>query len=322
MLILDERKFIEASFDSEKELEEVVIANSEYLFGPGSIYFPKALIRTKDGFGTIPDGFVIDLSNRQWFIVEAELNKHSVWSHIAPQVAKQLIAAMQSTSRKLLIDLAVEKIQTDQFLLDKFAEEEIEVIDIRRVLGEILEANPIIGMPIDNVSNDLKEWAATLKVNVKLWIVRKHVEFGHPEKIMYEIPEEFRPALDTEEEESSNDSRVTRYDVTLADLIHGGLLRVGEKLYMSYKPRNGEKKTFEGTIQEGGEIEVLYKVFTSPSYAALYGVQSAGSSRKTVNGWMSWKNTDGILLADLREKYLQETVFSIDDTSESTLDVR
>jgi hypothetical protein len=99
VLILGDRKFIEAAFESEAELEQVVIANSEYLFGPASLYFPKALIRTKDGFGTIPDGFVIDLAARRWFVVEAELGKHSVWSHIAPQVAKQIIAAMKSSHR-------------------------------------------------------------------------------------------------------------------------------------------------------------------------------------------------------------------------------
>ena len=163
MLILEDRKFIEAAFDSEEELERVVIANSEYLFGPSSLYFPKALIRTKDGFGTIPDGFVVDLAARRWFVVEAELAKHSVWSHIAPQVAKQIIAAMNPASRQLLADLIVERVREHPAAMEKFADEGIEVIDIRRVLGEILEANPTVGMPIDGISSDLREWASTLR---------------------------------------------------------------------------------------------------------------------------------------------------------------
>jgi hypothetical protein len=313
VLILGQRKFIEAPFDSEEELEQVVFANSEYLFGPSSIYFPKALIRTRDGFGTIPDGFVIDLASRQWFIVEAELSKHRVWSHIAPQVAKQLIAAMHPASRQLLIDLAVEKVRDDPSLLEKFAEEQIEVIDIRRVLGGILETNPVIGMPVDGVTNDLREWASTLKVNVKLWIVRKHVEFGQAQNIMYEIPEEFRPALDTEHEASPDESAITRYDVTLTDLIEAGLLHVGEKIYMPYKPRNAEKRTFEGTIRADGGIEVLGKTFTSPSYAALYGLQNAGSTRTAINGWASWRTSAGVLLAGLREQYLQSNILAQGD---------
>jgi hypothetical protein len=304
VLILGDRKFIEATFDSEEELEQVVIANSEYLFGPSSLYFPKALIRTKDGFGTIPDGFVIDLATRRWFVVEAELGKHSVWSHIAPQVAKQIIAAMNPSSRQLLIDLIVEKVREDPTAMEKFTDEGIEVINIRRVLGEILEANPTVGMPIDMISSDLREWASTLKVNVKLWIVRKHVEFGYPERVLYEIPEEFRPALDTEEGESET-TQQARYDVTLSDLIRSGLLRNGQRLLMNWKPRNGDKRVFEGLVRAGGEIEVMGKPFTSPSYAAVYALQSSGSSRSTENGWVKWKTEGGVLLSTLRDQYLQ-----------------
>ncbi|MBW1715418.1 MAG: hypothetical protein JRJ77_06245 [Deltaproteobacteria bacterium] len=51
---------------------------------------------------------------------------------------------------------------------------------------------------------------------------------------------------------------------------------------------------------------VLGKKFKSPSYAALLGIQDAGSDRKTVNGWTSWKNRNGKLLADLRSEYLKQ----------------
>jgi hypothetical protein len=304
MLILGERKFIEAAFDSEDELERVVVANSEYLFGPSSLYFPKALIRTKDGFGTIPDGFVIDLAARRWFVVEAELAKHSVWSHIAPQVAKQIIAAMNPASRQLLVDLIVEKVREDPSAMEKFTDEGIEVIDIRRVLGGILEANPTVGMPIDAISSDLREWASTLKVSVKLWIVRKHVEFGQPDRVLYEIPEEFRPALDTEEA-ADDISQQARYDVTISDLIGAHLLTRGQMLLMNWRPRNGEKRCFEGLVRDSGEIEVLGKPFASPSYAAIYALQSAGSNRTTENGWVKWKTEDGVLLSTLRERYLK-----------------
>ena len=308
MLILGERKFIEAQFDSEEELEGVVVANSEFLFGPASIYFAKALIKTKDGFGTIPDGFVIDLASRQWFIVEAELSKHSVWSHIAPQVAKQIIAGLQPASKKLLVDLAVEKVKEEPTLLDKFADADVEVIDIRQVLAAILESNPIVGMPIDSITHDLREWAATLKVSVKLWIVRKLVEFGHPETVMYEIPEEFRPALDTENQGVSDDQQLTKYDVSILDLIQAQQLHVGDKIYMAWKPRNGDQKIFEGTIQDGGEIQVFGKNFASPSYAAVYALQSSGSKRTTENRWVKWKTKDGTLLAELREQFLQSSL--------------
>jgi hypothetical protein len=59
-----------------------------------------------------------------------------------------------------------------------------------------------------------------------------------------------------------------------------------------------------GTLREDGSIEVLGKAFSAPSYAALYAMQDAGTSRTTVNGWGAWKTTSGHYLADLRERYL------------------
>jgi hypothetical protein len=107
MIILANIKLMEAKFANEQEIEDLVIANYEHFFGPSSIMIPKALIKTKDGFGTIPDGFSIDLSSRVWYIVEAELGHHSVWTHIAPQVTKQLLASSRPETRQLLTEVMV-----------------------------------------------------------------------------------------------------------------------------------------------------------------------------------------------------------------------
>src|ERR1017187_2732293 len=181
MIIAGSKKFIAAAFASEAELELVVQANAEYIFGPDSIYLPKSLIHTSDRMGTIPDGFVVDLGSRSWFIIEAELAAHSVWNHIAPQIAKQVIAASQPASRRMLIELVINRVKENADLRERFDELSIKEIDIRRVLSEIFEGKPIIGIPIDQVGADLREWAQTLKSEVKLWVIRKLVEFGSPE---------------------------------------------------------------------------------------------------------------------------------------------
>jgi hypothetical protein len=64
MLIFKDTKFIKSPFDSEAELEQVIVNNYEYLFGPTSFYLPKAKIKTADGVGTIPDGFAIDIGQK------------------------------------------------------------------------------------------------------------------------------------------------------------------------------------------------------------------------------------------------------------------
>jgi hypothetical protein len=305
MLIFNGKQFLQTPFDGEEELEQVVVQNADYIFGPGSIYLPKRLIHTLDDYGTVPDGFVIDIPNRQWFVVEAELSRHNVWSHIAPQVAKQIIAATRPTTKQLLTELVVSAVRDDEEMLEKFTDEEIDLLDVRGVLAEIFEEAPIIGMPIDSISNDLRAWAETLRVDVKLWTIRKYVEFQDSTSVAYEIPEEYQPDFDTTKQPETSRAGIARYDVSLVDLINANWLSIGQQLFMSYKPRDGERRQYIATVQANGSLQVLDKTFSSPSYAALYGIQNAGSNRRTVNGWTSWKDFQDRTLADLREDYLR-----------------
>jgi len=306
MLIFKDTKFIKSPFDSEAELEQVIVDNYEYLFGPTSFYLPKAKIKTADGAGTIPDGFAIDIGQRKWYLVEAELMHHSVWNHIAPQVTKQILASQQQITKRTLVDLAVEQYQSESYTKEKFEDLNIAAINVRQVVGDILETDPIIGVPIDGITNDLRDWARTLKYKVKLWVVSKFVEFNNPTNIVFEFPEEFKPELDTEEESKPQkpNLEIAQYDVELSDLINGGLLAVGERISMAYKPRNGQPKRYEAIVLDDGSLEVLGQSFSSPSYAALAGIQDAGSDRKTVNGWTSWKNSNNKTLAELRDQLL------------------
>lgn len=308
MLISSSTRFIQAPFDSEAELENVVVQNYEYIFGPSSIYLPKGKISTPDGAATIPDGFAFDVAKKQWFIVEAELAKHSVWSHIAPQVAKQITAALKAESKRYLVERIVTLVRDDSAIRKKFEEEGIEPIDIRKVLDEILSTQPLLGMPIDAVSADLREWASTsVKLETKLWIVRKHVELGNPKNVIYELPEEYRPVFDSHEEvEIGASGGLKFYDVTVEDLLHASLVAVGEKLYMAYKRKDVEedRKTYEATIEDDGSLRADNQLFSSPSYAAVYFINKAGSPRKTVNGWTTWRTEAGKLLSELREQFL------------------
>jgi hypothetical protein len=314
MLISSSGRFVQAPFETEAELENVVVENYEYIFGPAAIYLPKGKISTPDGVGTVPDGFAFDVARKQWFIVEAELASHSVWSHIAPQVAKQITAALKPESKAYLVERIIALFRDDAAIRVKFEEEEIEQIDIRKVLDEILMTQPLLGMPIDAVSADLREWASTsVKLETKLWIVRKHVELGNPGNVIYELPEEYRPAFDSQEEdEAASQGRIASYEVTLQDLVAGGFLKPGSKLTMSYKRKHvdEDRKTYQAFVEDDGSIRADEQKFTSPSYAALYFINKAGSPRKTVNGWTSWRTESGKLLADLRDQFLRASATS------------
>ncbi len=306
MLIFKNIKFIKSPFDNEAELEQVVIDNYEYLFGPDSFYLPKTLIKTADGVGTIPDGFAIDIGQKKWYVVEAELGHHDVWNHIAKQVSKQIVASLQLSTKQKLEDISVEIYEKNEYIKEKFNSLGISSVNVRKVIRDILQEDPIIGIPIDSIPNDLKDWARQQRHKVKLWIVRKFVELNNTKNVVFEFPEEFKPALDTEEESQPQKANVeiAQYEVEISDLISANLLKVSDKLNMAYKPRNGQQKKYEATILEDGSLELLGQTFSAPSYAALAGIQDAGSDRKTVNGWTSWKSANGQTLASLRDKLL------------------
>jgi hypothetical protein len=170
---------------------------------------------------------------------------------------------------------------------------------------EILSTQPIVGLPIDSISRDLREWAQTLKSEVRLWQVRKLVNFENPLEVIYEIPDEYKPSLDTADE-SDTTGKYTVYDVSIADLVAAGYLSTGESLHMYYKPKGGMQQHGTAEIQPDGSLVVLGQSFSSPSYAALKVINDAGSNRKTVNGWLAWKTDSSETLADLRSKYLSE----------------
>ena len=174
------------------------------------------------------------------------------------------------------------------------------------MLDEILATQPLLGMPIDAVSADLREWASTsVKLETKLWIVRKHIDLENPENVIYELPEEYRPAFDShEEEEVANAGGIKFYDVTVQDLLQSGILKVGSKLLMAYKRKhtNDDRKTYEAVVQDDGSLRADNQSFSSPSYAAI---NKAGSPRQTVNGWTAWRTESGKILAELREQFLK-----------------
>jgi hypothetical protein len=169
-----------------------------------------------------------------------------------------------------------------------------------------LRGRPVIGIPIDEVGSDLREWAQTLKNEVRRWVVRKLVELGNPNNVIYEVPEEYRPVLDTSPDSDDPAQANRYYDVSVADLVASNLLTPGQSLSMYYKPRGGERKQYHAVVSTDGSIETLGRPFSAPSYAALACIQNAGSDRETVNGWITWKDQSGHTLADLREQYLQQ----------------
>lgn len=90
MLWNKQEKYIAIPFGKESELEEAVLEVKETLFGPMRIYLDdKKKIGQKGATNNLPDGYLIDLTNKQdpkIFVVENDLASHQHLKHIAVQI--------------------------------------------------------------------------------------------------------------------------------------------------------------------------------------------------------------------------------------------
>lgn len=90
MLWNKQEKYFEFPYGKESELEEAVNEVKEMLFGPKRIYVDdKRKIGEKGKTNNLPDGYLIDLSNRKEpkiFVVENDLASHQHLKHIAVQI--------------------------------------------------------------------------------------------------------------------------------------------------------------------------------------------------------------------------------------------
>jgi|WetSurMetagenome_2_1015567.scaffolds.fasta_scaffold135494_1 hypothetical protein len=315
MLILRDRRFISAPFDSEREIESAVAANAEFLFGPNSIYLPKALLRSTEGLGAIPDGYVLDLLAQRWFLIDAELTANDVWTTIAPKVAREIITANQQATRRLLIESVIDLYRNNESICARFEESKIVGIDVRRALSDIFQRRPIVGILIDAMNVGLREWAHTLNTDVKLWLIRKFVDFEDPKIIAYEMPDEYSPTFDSAYMQPPMNgtngsllSKRTIQDVSMRDLLTANLLKPNEKLTMSFSAGEDDTKIFEASLFPDGSLSIQGRRISSISDAAVFCMKQAGGNQRTANGWAYWKNEEGYSLDDLRRQFLNLSV--------------
>ncbi len=90
MLWNKEEKYTEISYDKESELEDALNEVKNALFGSTRIYLDdKKKIGQKGSTNNLPDGYLIDLTNKQdpkIFVVENDLASHQHLKHIAVQI--------------------------------------------------------------------------------------------------------------------------------------------------------------------------------------------------------------------------------------------
>lgn len=182
VIYYEDKKFQEYQFKLEEEFESEVIKQSKLFFGDNTIFIDaKRKIDSKSIGGTIPDGFLFDLSdpaNPEFYLVEVELSTHDFYRHIFPQITKFFAFYKNPSSQSELVEKIFKIISNDGNLKRQF-KKYLGEKEIYKFLKDTLEYSQNILLIIDDEKEELPEiletYTDTWGKMVRLLILKKFV---------------------------------------------------------------------------------------------------------------------------------------------------
>lgn len=283
MLLIDGVKYKLWSPEKEiGEFEEIVREHIKDIFGEDSIFFEKRKMQSVGGIGSIPDGFVIKVSEKPvWYIVEVEISKHRSTA-IVKQMSDFITGFRSDKTRRKVLKTIYERIQKD--LAKEFSMKRYIKGDVHRFLSElILEKDPISVIIIDEKTKDLEERCDTLSPSPRIVEFKTFERENTGIKVhahLFEPIYKFTPSIPREK------------DVE----IEGK----GLEIYKVYK-----EKRYTAIYYNSKKIVYNGQAYPSPSK-----VGSVIRGGKSTNGWLFWKYKDLVtgdefLLDELRKKQVR-----------------
>ncbi|MCD6521428.1 hypothetical protein J7K56_01470 [Candidatus Calescamantes bacterium] len=156
LLLKDGIKYLPYNYSSEDELINFILEHPEEIFGEDTIFFPGKKIKAKSGIGAIPDGFLLSLKDKKWYIFEAELSTHPLDKHIIPQIINFTAALSSESTRNKLSEFFFQEIQKNPDLRIKF--EKLGITQEKfKFIADFLKQPPKILIVIDQITPHLEE---------------------------------------------------------------------------------------------------------------------------------------------------------------------
>lgn len=182
-IFFKEKKYLEHTFKLEKDFEAIVVENSKLLFGENTVYIDaKKKINAGELGKTIPDGLLFDFSdidNPKFYLVEVELQHHSFFGHIFPQITKFFAFLREgNTFQSELIDFLYRAISADKELNNEF-KKYLKKQELFKYLKDVIENSSDILIVIDGEKKEFEEiketYTDTWDKYVKLVILKKYI---------------------------------------------------------------------------------------------------------------------------------------------------
>ena len=163
LIILDGIRYLRYAPKSESEFERMVVENAAEIFGKDAVYLDiKKNLDNELGKARRPDGFVLNLVDDSFYIVEVELSTHSTYGHIDPQINGFLQAVDNWDTRRKLATIMKNYIEKDVFLLKKVrdhigAKAELREYFLDKIVEPIHKSEqPNTVIVIDSIKDELK----------------------------------------------------------------------------------------------------------------------------------------------------------------------
>jgi len=158
MLVVDGVRYRLWTPEKESEFELFVKEHTKDLFGEDSIYFDlKQKLTSEAGVGSIPDGYVMTLSETpRWYVIEVELSSHPLYEHIVPQLSKFIHGIRSHESRREIIEALYTEITSDP-ITEAIVKKKIGSEEVYRFLTNLVSSLPTLVVVIDQKTKELEE---------------------------------------------------------------------------------------------------------------------------------------------------------------------
>jgi hypothetical protein len=177
ILLKDGVKYVETPYAGEAELEAICLDHADEIFGPATLVFSKARLRSKSGIGSIPDAFVRDLTTSRWFLVEVELTAHPLYDHIVKQVSRFGAGLSNPGTLHALKDAFYEEIKSDPDKEALFKKKGIT--EVFKTVSDILEGKPAVKIIMDGESEEQVEVLRALPFEASATVLRTYCRDGN-----------------------------------------------------------------------------------------------------------------------------------------------
>lgn len=158
-ILINDKVYELASYDSEAELEEVVEKHSNRIFGENSIYISikKRVKENNNSFANIPDAYLIDFRKEpKLWVIENELSRHDSFKHVGVQMLQFASQFTEGSYKiKTILNDAINNNQTLKEKIQKLVKSS-RFENINHALDFAINENDFgFVIVIDKISDDL-----------------------------------------------------------------------------------------------------------------------------------------------------------------------